>query len=80
MNIRVAENAVFRCSSDKIPSMNDSDIIIESPCVRQCCLDTQDICLGCGRHIDEITGWQAACREERLAILERALQRRGQAI
>ncbi|WP_286263410.1 DUF1289 domain-containing protein [Thalassotalea atypica] len=30
-----------------------------SPCVRNCCLDPQDICLGCFRHLDEITQWQS---------------------
>ncbi len=30
---------------------------IESPCIRNCCLDKQDICLGCGRTIEEIICW-----------------------
>ncbi|GAB4351059.1 MAG: DUF1289 domain-containing protein [Gammaproteobacteria bacterium] len=49
---------------------------ISSPCVRICCLDEQEICLGCFRHIEEITGWSAADDTERLAILERCERRR----
>ncbi|WP_258872723.1 DUF1289 domain-containing protein [Thalassotalea euphylliae] len=30
-----------------------------SPCVRNCCLNRADYCLGCKRHIDEIVGWRA---------------------
>jgi predicted Fe-S protein YdhL (DUF1289 family) len=26
----------------------------ESPCVGVCKLDARDVCIGCGRHIDEI--------------------------
>jgi uncharacterized protein len=52
---------------------------IASPCVRNCCLDEQDICLGCGRSLAEITTWSGSSDHERRAILERAAQRkRGQ--
>lgn len=30
---------------------------VKSPCVRNCCLGEDDICLGCFRTIDEITSW-----------------------
>ncbi|RKZ83211.1 MAG: DUF1289 domain-containing protein [Gammaproteobacteria bacterium] len=30
---------------------------ISSPCVRNCCLDTNNICLGCFRSIEEIMKW-----------------------
>ena len=33
---------------------------INSPCVRNCCLDTDDICLGCFRSIKEIMQWSSA--------------------
>lgn len=42
------------------------------PCVRNCCLDADDVCLGCGRALVEITGWNAASDEEKEAILARA--------
>ena len=30
---------------------------INSPCVRNCCLDSNEICLGCFRSIKEIMQW-----------------------
>ena len=42
---------------------------ISSPCVRNCCLDEQDICLGCGRSIEEIIRWGDADDKEKLQIL-----------
>ena len=51
---------------------------IPSPCVRNCCLDEQDVCLGCGRSLDEIKVWSEAADAERLAILERAKTRRAE--
>lgn len=49
--------------------------MVESPCIRNCCLDPQDVCLGCGRHIDEITGWHQASDDERQQIKQRAAER-----
>ena len=46
-----------------------------SPCVRNCCLDGDDICLGCGRALEEITGWNAATAEEKQKILQRSNER-----
>ena len=48
----------------------------ESPCVRNCCLDDADVCIGCGRHVQEILRWSAADDAEREAILTRAAARR----
>jgi len=42
---------------------------IESPCIRNCCLDKQDVCLGCGRVIEEIIRWGDASDEEKKKIL-----------
>jgi len=42
---------------------------VNSPCKRNCCLDNQDICMGCFRHLDEITGWQRFTEQEKIAIL-----------
>lgn len=47
-----------------------------SPCIRVCCLDDQDVCLGCFRLLTEITGWQAASEEERERILACCVERR----
>jgi uncharacterized protein len=47
-----------------------------SPCIRQCCLNEQNICVGCFRALDEITGWQAAGVVQREAILARCERRK----
>lgn len=49
-----------------------------SPCVRDCCLDEQDVCLGCGRHIDEILRWRQSTPAERETILAHADRRRDE--
>lgn len=51
--------------------------MIDSPCVRNCCLDEDDVCLGCFRSIHEIMMWNEADQDERLAILERAASRKA---
>lgn len=43
--------------------------MLKSPCVRNCCLDQQDCCLGCGRLLAEITGWAAASEQQKQQIL-----------
>lgn len=50
--------------------------LIKSPCVRNCCLDHKDICLGCFRHISEITGWGTATDERKKQLLELAQERK----
>jgi len=47
----------------------------ESPCVRNCCLDENDVCMGCGRALEEILRWQQSTVEEREAILAASRQR-----
>jgi len=51
-----------------------SDVI--SPCVRNCCLDRDDICMGCFRHIDEIMQWSAANEKKKQITLKSAQQRK----
>jgi predicted Fe-S protein YdhL (DUF1289 family) len=48
-----------------------------SPCVRNCCLDDADVCLGCGRHLEEILAWHNADAAGRHAILDAAAGRRA---
>ena len=52
-----------------------SDQSPTSPCVRNCCLDDNDVCLGCGRALDEILRWHQATASERDVILAAAAQR-----
>ena len=47
-----------------------------SPCVRNCCLNEEDICLGCFRSLSEIITWSEADAVERKSILEHAKKRR----
>jgi predicted Fe-S protein YdhL (DUF1289 family) len=47
-----------------------------SPCVRNCCLDDDDVCLGCGRKLDEILAWHGADTAGRQQILASAAERR----
>ena len=46
-----------------------------SPCVRNCCLDANDICLGCGRSLKEILDWHKVSESERQEILALAKKR-----
>jgi len=50
--------------------------MIESPCIRQCCLDDKDICVGCFRHIDEICGWASFNESDKQAVLDLCEQRK----
>lgn len=48
---------------------------VASPCNRKCCLDPADICIGCGRSMDEICRWTSYTNEEKQAIKLVAEQR-----
>ena len=48
---------------------------VRSPCISNCCLDDEDICLGCFRHIDEIVGWHSAGELEKIKIIENCDER-----
>ncbi|MFK5915366.1 MAG: DUF1289 domain-containing protein [Woeseiaceae bacterium] len=45
---------------------------LDSPCIRNCCLNESDICLGCFRSIDEICLWSRATEAEKQNILNLA--------
>jgi predicted Fe-S protein YdhL (DUF1289 family) len=51
---------------------------VASPCVRNCCLNEQDICLGCFRHIDEIMAWRKLDTSAKNAVLSQCQQRQKQ--
>lgn len=45
---------------------------IESPCIQVCSMDPRSgLCLGCGRTIEEISGWAAFSAETRAAVMAR---------
>lgn len=47
-----------------------------SPCIRMCCLDDNEVCLGCFRTLAEITGWRDKDADTQRAILVRCETRR----
>lgn len=49
---------------------------VASPCIRNCCLNEEDICLGCFRHVDEICEWGSAGNERRKIILHNSKKRK----
>ncbi|WP_083918262.1 DUF1289 domain-containing protein [Methylosarcina fibrata] len=56
--------------------MNTHRKVISSPCIRNCCLDQAEICLGCFRSLSEIIGWGQADETTRRIILENTSRRR----
>ena len=50
---------------------------IESPCVRNCCLDSNDICMGCFRSLAEITQWTLVDNSTRQEFLKNASDRKS---
>ena len=57
--------------------MNTHTDRIASPCIRNCCLDEQDVCLGCFRSLAEITQWAQANDAARQQFLDNAGQRQA---
>ncbi|WP_129777113.1 DUF1289 domain-containing protein [Peristeroidobacter soli] len=52
---------------------------VASPCIKVCVLDARQVCIGCGRTIDEIAQWSRLTEEQRREVVDRARQRCGQA-
>lgn len=50
--------------------------VVESPCVRNCCLNEDDVCLGCFRSLVEITRWTTVNNQGKQDIVRNAEQRR----
>jgi len=50
---------------------------VESPCVRNCCLDDKDMCLGCFRMLDEILIWGTASSQQQLDIVKAIAARKS---
>ncbi|HCM46407.1 MAG TPA: DUF1289 domain-containing protein, partial [Colwellia sp.] len=42
--------------------------LTDSPCIRNCCLDDDDFCLGCFRRIDEIIAWRNYSNEQKQQV------------
>ena len=51
--------------------MNEApQIPIPSPCVRNCCLNNNDVCVGCLRTLEEILMWGSVDDVKRQQILD----------
>ncbi len=57
-------------------NLSELDNIAHSPCIRNCCLNEEDTCLGCFRSLDEIAQWNEADNHARHIVLQNARQRR----
>jgi predicted Fe-S protein YdhL (DUF1289 family) len=50
-------------------TMTNPQPIVQSPCIRNCCLDKHDMCLGCFRMLDEILIWSTASSKQQHDIV-----------
>lgn len=48
---------------------------MKSPCVRQCTLNENDMCLGCGRMLYEITSWVSFSEQKRAEVMTQCQNR-----
>lgn len=69
---------IMKQSTDITARANNmaSALTVESPCVRNCCLDDDDICMGCFRTLDEIKGWSSCTDHKKRSVLKNCFQRR----
>ncbi len=51
---------------------------VESPCIKNCSLDRNNICPGCHRSLDEIIAWSDADDNTKRKIIEAARLRRAE--
>jgi len=64
--------------SVRYQQVTDQGEEVASPCVRNCCLNEVDICLGCFRHLDEIMAWQKLNGAAKKDVLRLCQQRQQQ--
>ena len=50
---------------------------VDSPCVNLCELDSDFVCKGCGRTIEEVLKWPEYTDEQKLAVLNRLFDKKG---
>ncbi|NOR55027.1 MAG: DUF1289 domain-containing protein [Sulfurovum sp.] len=49
---------------------------IDKPCIRQCCLNEKDVCMGCFRTFSDMQAWHKVSVEEKTKILDEAKKRK----
>ncbi|MCP5161517.1 MAG: DUF1289 domain-containing protein [Hahellaceae bacterium] len=63
------------CCQRGVSVLKQTTPTVENPCIRCCCLDLDDVCLGCGRTYEEIVAWHRYTLAERERHLCLARQR-----
>jgi uncharacterized protein len=58
----------------QMPDLLQSEVVV-SPCIGTCKLNARQVCVGCGRTIEEIGAWFRASNEERRSIVAAARAR-----
>jgi uncharacterized protein len=48
---------------------------MNSPCIKICKLNEEDICIGCGRTKKDITDWRSMTDEERSEAIKKAIEK-----
>lgn len=48
---------------------------VSSPCVSICCLDADDLCIGCYRTADEICDWSGLSADGKREVLQKVAER-----
>ncbi|MDX2425471.1 MAG: DUF1289 domain-containing protein [Cycloclasticus sp.] len=48
---------------------------MKSPCIRMCTLNEDDVCLGCGRLLGEITSWVSLTAIQRQKVTDQCEKR-----
>lgn len=56
-------------------AVEPTQVEVASPCTGVCRVDSEDMCLGCGRQIDEIVEWSRASEARRRVIVTLAAER-----
>ncbi|MBU2277268.1 MAG: DUF1289 domain-containing protein [Gammaproteobacteria bacterium] len=51
---------------------------MDSPCIASCKLNSDKICIGCYRHIEEIVDWNKRTEAEQLTIIASLSERKRQ--
>ena len=70
---------IIRLSAPSVMTLPPPSPAVASPCIKVCVLDAQQVCVGCGRTLEEIAQWSGMSEEQRGQVVDRARQRRSQA-
>lgn len=49
---------------------------IHKPCIRKCCLNEKDICLGCFRTYNDMLAWRNVSIQDKKEMLQKAEMRK----